>query len=599
MCGITGIVSKNSRDHVEKLDKMISTLNHRGPDGNGRAIFDNCLLGHNRLSIIDLSTGDQPMYSFDHKQVIVFNGEIYGYKDIKNQLNNYNFQTTSDTEVILALYNKYGEDMMSHLPGAFAFAIWDESEKRLFAARDRFGEKPFYYAWGKNNEFIFASEIKAIIASGLVETILDDESVVHYLQHLYVHPSRTIYKNIKVLPPAHSLILKDKTVEIKRYWNLPPVDEKINEEEAIEKFHILLEQAVSRQLVADVPVGVFLSGGLDSSTIVAVASKFKNPLKTFSFGFGDLINELPFASEIAKKYSTEHTELRSDYNIAETFLKMNEVYDEPFADSSNIPTFLISREASKYVKVALSGDAGDELFGGYDWYKTYLYNSKTNNFINPDVRFLFWKIMAKLKIHNDQTFFKARAESLLKGKNVFQAHKLQNTYFNNQEITRIGLNINNKEYQPSWNLYNNIDDAFRHDLTDYMPGDILVKTDRASLANGLELRAPFLDIDFASFCISLPARLKVNLNSDKHILRRAYESAWTESIRKRSKQGFGAPVKIWLKDKQMQELKNQYLNNPNNKIFNFISYDVSKKISAKNNYKTWALLVLALWFDKK
>ncbi|MEI7451741.1 MAG: asparagine synthase (glutamine-hydrolyzing) [Candidatus Falkowbacteria bacterium] len=597
MCGINGIVGEKTNKNVTALDKMILALNHRGPDEHGRAIFDNCLLGHDRLSIIDLSSGQQPMYSSDGKKAIVFNGEIYGYQDIKKTLTDYDFKTSSDTEVILALHDKHGDEMASYLPGAFSFAIWSDDEKKLFAARDRFGEKPFYYAWGDNGEFIFSSEIKAILATGLLKPILDKGSVAHYLRHLYVHPSKTIYKNIYTLLPAHYLSLCDGKLEIKRYWNLPVINTEIGEAEAIVKFRDLLDKAVSNQLVADVPVGVFLSGGLDSSTIVAVASKFKQPLKTFSFGFGKTINELPFAREIAEKYSTEHVELKSDYNVAQTFLKMNDVYDEPFADSSNMPTYLISHEASKYVKVALSGDAGDELFGGYDWYKTYLYNSDVNNIISPELKIFFWKVMAKLKIRNEQAFFKARASSLLKDKNIFEAHKSQNIYFNNDEIKSLGLDLKSEKVKPSWSLSGDINDAFCSDLTDYMPGDILVKTDRASMATGLELRAPFLDVDFASFCIGLPARLKISTKQDKIILRRAYEGAWSESVKSRKKQGFGAPVKEWLKDSEMQDIKKKYLLNPENKIFKFISYSAAKKYFFVDNYRTWCLLVLALWAE--
>jgi asparagine synthase (glutamine-hydrolysing) len=256
MCGITGIISSKINDKLEKANSnMLEAIVYRGPDGSGVAKFDKAILGHRRLSIIDLSTGNQPMYNNDKKLSLVFNGEIYGYQEIKKQLSSYKFQTSSDTEVILALYETYGQNFIEKLPGMFAFAIWDDNTQTLIAGRDRFGEKPFYYAWGKNGEFIFASEIKAILASGLVEPIISKDSIAHYLHKLYVHPNKTIYENIHTLPPAHSLILKDQKHKIKRYWNLPKIDEEITLEQAIPKFKTLLENAVRKQLVSDVPVG--------------------------------------------------------------------------------------------------------------------------------------------------------------------------------------------------------------------------------------------------------------------------------------------------------------------------------------------------------
>jgi len=304
MCGIAGIIKKDSQKYKPQLKKMTDSLSHRGPDAEGFYFFKDCGLGHRRLSIIDLKTGDQPMLSYNGQAGVVFNGEIYGYQEIKKNLSNYSFQTTSDTEVILALYEKYGENFVKHLPGMFAFALWDDKNKKLICARDRFGEKPLYYALGKNGEFIFASEIKAILASDLIKPKLNKKSLIHYLKRLYVHPYSAIYENIYVLPPAHFLIYQNKKIKINRYWQMPELNYQITFDEAIEKFKKLLFEAVKKQLVTDVPVGAFLSGGLDSSTIVAIASQYKKNLNTFSFGFGEWINELPYALEIARKYKT-------------------------------------------------------------------------------------------------------------------------------------------------------------------------------------------------------------------------------------------------------------------------------------------------------
>lgn len=604
MCGIAGIIAENSKKYERNIRGMTDKLAHRGPDGEGFYFFNDCGLGHRRLSIIDLKSGKQPILSLSSQTAVVFNGEIYGYQEIKKQLPDYKFQTNSDTEIILALYDKYGENFIKYLPGMFAFALWDNEEKKLICARDRFGEKPFYYAFGGNNEFIFASEIKAIIASNLIKPILDLESVSCYLKHLYIYPNRTIYKNIHILPAAHQLIYKNGKTEIKRYWDLPIVNEKIEINEAISVFKNLLNKAVEKQLIADVPVGAFLSGGLDSSAVVAIASQYKKNLKTFSFAFRDSINETPFAREIAQKYNTSHTELFDDNeDLGELLVKMQEIYDEPFGDSSNIPTYLISKLASQHTKVVLTGDGGDEMLGGYGWYKPFLYMNGENNSLwrSEFARFI---ARATRRLSGNQLLLNKVLGSRFKKdfSSVIEAHLSgQDAVFSNNDLIALGLSSFKERdfYRPSWQEANNLNDIFRADLENYMPGDILVKTDRASMANGLELRAPFLDVDLAQFCISLPYQLKVSKESDKIIMREAIGDLWTPSIQKRTKQGFGAPLDKWLKeDKSLNVLREDYLNNPKRKIFNIISFDAVQKLAVKNNYKTWALLVLSLWMEK-
>jgi len=607
MCGIAGIIKEDSQKYKPQLKKMTDSLSHRGPDAEGFYFFKDCGLGHRRLSIIDLKTGDQPMMRQIRNNIgITFNGEIYGFLEIRKKLEKegYVFQTVSDTEVILALYEKYGEDFVKYLPGMFAFALWDDKNKKLICARDRFGEKPFYYAFGKNNEFIFASEIKAIIASGLIKPILDLETVSCYLKHLYIYPTRTIYKNIHILPASHQLIYKNGKVEIKRYWNLPAVNSEIEIDEAIPIFKKLLNQAVERQLIADVSLGAFLSGGLDSSTIVALASQYKENLNTFSFGFGEWINELPYALEIAKKYKTNHIELTPEKaDLGELLMKMQEIYDEPFADSSNIPTYLLAEAARWYTKVVLTGDGGDEMLGGYGWYKPFLFMNEKNRGLwrSEFIRFIARAIR---RLSGNQLLINKVLGARFRENfcSVVDAHLSgQDVVFNNQEIADLGLkSVNEKElYKPSWQETNDLNDIFRVDLENYITGDILVKTDRASMANGLELRAPFLDVDFASFCISLPYQLKISKEDDKIILRRAVSDLWTDSIRKRSKQGFGGPVDKWLKeDKSLNALRESYLNNPKRKIFDLISFKNTREAVKKNKYKTWALLVLSLWLEK-
>ncbi len=601
MCGIAGIVAENSNRYSEHLKRMTDAIAHRGPDGEGHHFFCNCALGHRRLSIVDLVGGAQPMFNHNKSIGIVFNGEIYGYQKLMDNVQ-YNFQSVCDTELLIALYEQQGDNMMQKLPGMFAFSIWDEINQTLFCARDRFGEKPFYYAIGKNGEFIYSSEIKAILSTGLIEPVLDNESIAHYLKHLYVHPQKTIYKNIFTLPPAHSLEYSHQTKEIKvkRYWGLPQIQQGVKLNDAVHQFTELLESAVKKQLVADVPVGAFLSGGLDSSTIVALASKHKEKIKTLSFGFGDSINELPFASEIAKKYHTEHIELRQkEADIADLLLQMQDIYDEPFGDSSNIPTYLISKLAKEHLTVILTGDAGDELLGGYGSYKILLEmlkGNKTPQMLIPALK-LALKISSKFGLGLNAIKHQASIRNSLYN-NLLQAHNEHNVYFTNDEIEQVGLNA--KPVKPAFSFAadNTPNDGMQADIEDYMVGDILVKTDRASMASSVELRAPFLDVDFAEYAISLPYTLKVSSTSDKIILREAMQGLWTDSIRKRTKQGFGAPVHHWLKFENMKQLKQEFLFNKNNKLYSVLNYEACSRYFNKDNYHTWILLTLAIWLEK-
>ncbi len=600
MCGIAGIVDIKGTNYKEVVGKMTNKLKHRGPDAERVFSFGECTLGHARLSIIDLSTGDQPMVTKDGKLGIVFNGEIYGYKELRNSLQ-YDFLTQSDTEVILALYKEHGkESFLSRLPGMFAFALWDDEKKNLFCVRDRFGEKPFYYAFGKKGEFIFASEIKSILSSGLVYPVLDKESVTHYLKHLYVHPEKTIYKNIYTLPPAHFLELRDGKIFTSRYWDMPKVQSRIELPDAISELEKLLNDAVKKQLIADVPVGAFLSGGLDSSTIVALASKYNPRIKTFSFGFRDSIDETHFAREISKKYNTDHVELFDDQeDLGELLIKMQEIYDEPFGDSSNIPTYLISKLSKKYTTVALTGDGGDEFFGGYGWYHPYLFlNKKISGIFHTRAAYVMGKILRRIgdnRLHN-----KILGTKMSSFSSIVEAHtRGREVVFSDEYINKLGLpEINEyRLFRPSWNETNTIDDTFRVDVENYMPGDILVKIDRASMANSLELRAPFLDISLASFCLSLPYSLKINNNIDKYILRKTYSYMWTEDVRRRKKQGFGAPVGKWLNEESIRNLMKDYIFDKKKKIHSLISSEEILRIGMKYNYQTWALLVLSLWME--
>ena len=597
MCGIAGIANYKNGFEKQEISSMINAIRHRGPDEMGFHFFSSCALGHTRLSIVDLSSGQQPMLSLDGTKGLVFNGEIYGYKPIREKLS-YPFRTKSDTEVLIALYEKYGENMLEHLPGMFAFALWNDEKKRLFCARDRFGEKPFFYAIGKNGEFLFASEIKAIIASGLIEPIISKKALKHYLQFLYIDPKNTAFTNIFSLPPAHSLSFADGKIEVKRYWSLPDGRE-ISLESAKEQFVDLFEKAVSSQLIADVPVGAFLSGGLDSSTIVAAACKITKNINTFSFAFRDSFNELPFARQVSKKYQTKHTELYDDQeDLADLMLKMAEIYDEPFADSSCIPTYLISREAAKHIKVVLTGDGGDELLGGYPAYKSIVAMQDSSNNIALRFFYNFAAKSARLFTLSRNNLDVRAAGFNLKSKfsKTADAYMHLRSYFKPEDLIKFDFLTNDAAIELTES--GTVEDALRYDILQYMPGDILVKTDRASMAHGLELRAPFLDVDLASFCISLPYQLKLDKNRDKIILREIFEIEWPSSLMNRPKKGFGAPVEKWLTQPRMLELLESFLRDTDRRIFSIIQPQDLSPYFFNKDYKTWILLVLSIWLEK-
>ena len=599
MCGIAGIAAPRADRFREHLRRMTENLAHRGPDGAGSHCFADCVLGHRRLSIVDLETGGQPMLSRDAGVGITFNGQIYGYADIRKALPEYPFRTASDTEVILALHQYRGTGLLSRLPGVFSFAIWDQCRQELFCARDRFGEKPFYYAVTRGGEFVFASEIKAIVSSELVRPEIDKYSLAHYLKHLYVPADRTIYQNIHTLPPAHYLIWRDGTLTVSRYWELPAPDHQIGLDDAVEKFKELMGRAMDRQLVADVEVGAFLSGGLDSSTIVALASERKAPLKTFAFGFGSGVNELPYAREIAQRYGTDHVELEAgDFDLATLLQDMVFCYDEPFADSSNIPTFLLCRHAAQSLKVVLSGDGADELLAGYDfWYRPLYWADRGGSQNRWKMRLFSAAAASFARVGRSAPLAMAELSAgyrLSRYGATAALHGRQNVFFTDQELSRYGL-FSPPAATPE--LYGGVDDALRMDLSDYLPGDILVNTDRAAMANGLELRSPFLDVELASFLISLPAALKIDATCEKKILRQAYADKWTPGIRRRAKQGFGAPVSAWLQQDALKEMVPEYLVKPRGKLAGYVDRQDLARIAGNPDYRTWIMLVLGIWME--
>lgn len=592
MCGIAGIIAPHARNYQNEIQQMTSAIAHRGPDSAHHEYYDNAALGHRRLSIVDLSpTGLQPMFSNTKKECIVLNGEIYGYLDIKKDYTSYPFRGSSDTELILAMYQRKQERLIHDLPGMFAFAIWDEEKQQLFCARDRFGEKPFYYAKGKNGEFIFASEIKAILATELVSKEINQDALAHYLQYGYVSAYQSIYQHVKTLPPAHQLIYHKGEIKIERYYSIPKSDQQISISDAEEQFVHLLKNAVKKQLIADVKVGSFLSGGLDSSSIVALANEYLNNQMTISFGYDAENSELKFAKEIAEKYNTQHVEvLEQKKDLAQQLQKITPYFDEPFADMSFVPHYEICAAARKNLTVVLSGDAGDELFGGYHFYR--VENELKNHFSyqNAIARFGL-NLYSKFRTTSFVT------QQNIKYDSIFDFHQNQvRNFFSKKE--RLQLGISNQYQQPlsfTPNA-NSLNDIMRVDIEKYIPGNMLVKSDRMAMANSLEVRTPFLDMDFAEFCIQLPDQLKIDKENDKIILRKAMNNYWTKSIQNRGKQGFGNKIENWFEEKSLQELSKELLENKNHKLFNIINFDATQP-HLKHDRKHWNLLQLALWAE--
>lgn len=490
MCGIATIVAPNAKRFDPHVQRMLGTLSHRGPDAHGAYTDEDCVLGHQRLSIIDPAWGAQPMISDSGNEIVVFNGELYDYKEQKKRYK-YQFKTESDTELILAAYLKYGENLCEHLKGMFAFALWDKKKKKLICGRDRFGEKPLYYAFGKNGEFIAASEIKAVLTSGLVTPRIDKQGIAAYLRLGFVPEREGVFQEIRQIPPGCMLAYANGMLKTRKYWSPPTMIKALRPlSELKEEFLHLFKQAVERCLVSDVEVGVLLSGGLDSTTIAAIASQ-KAKLRSFSFGMAGARNELEYARAAACQYNLP---IEESYIENLDFLKLlqllPEVYDEPLADSSCLPTLMLCRHVAAHVKTALTGDGGDELLGGYSWYQ---------------------KLEQK----------SGKIASLVNGWTRFSAAHFKNRCFcHNADLKEAGL----RPWQPSLpaHLADTVDDAMRMDISGFLPADILKKTDRAAMHYGLELRSPFLDADLASFLIALKPECKINAGIDKWILRHTF-----------------------------------------------------------------------------
>lgn len=608
MCGIAIFAGNAANQNLDLVKGMLRSIAHRGPDGDGLKAYDGCILGHQRLSIIDLRSGSQPMTVDEGRYSITFNGEIYNYREIREQLRQrgIDFKTDSDTEVILRAYQQFGVDCLSILRGMFAFVIWDSKEKKLFGARDLFGEKPFFYSQANDDGIVICSEIKGILSTKTIKWDIDLTSVDAYIALGYIPPDRTIYRDISVLPPSHYIQWQAGKTKIVRYWYPQFKESKLSMGDAEEKLRFLVSNAVRRQMVADVPVGAFLSGGLDSSTIVAMMSEHSNcKIDTFSVGFGAQNSELPFASEVSMMYQTKHHELDVEsVDVADMLIKLSGVYDEPFADSSSIPTYLVSQLASKYVKVVLSGDGADELFGGYAWGYPQLINSN-----NVPKNQLLWLVMRSLsRLMNDRfqrlALYSQSLGIARHGDDIWSRRVHQSIYFSDKERSILWGGSTEAPiayypeglYAPS-NGVKGLNEALYFDLTSYLPGDILTKVDRASMHHSLETRAPFLDKDLVEFALSLPALYKVQDFKTKIIMHNSLAQYWPESIRGRKKQGFGGPIPSWLKLPKVRELT-EIVSAQNSPLREMLP-GLGHIENYTEPYKQWILLVLGVWLYQR
>lgn len=623
MCGIAGIADFNSDPaSLRQIDKMVPFLAERGPDDEGMWCDYNIALAHRRLSILDLTPyGHQPMHDNDKRAIITFNGEIYNFKEIRKELQDlgFVFKSTSDTEVLLNGYLAWGTDtILKKTNGVFAFALYDFYQKKLILGRDRFGEKPLYYRFSEKR-ILFSSDIRSIWAIEPDLTI-DRESLSYYLSELSVPQPKTIWNEIKQIKPAHYLQIdiSKKTIVEKRYWELL-CEKKIDFslDEILEQLESRLIKSIISRTVSDVPYGCFLSGGIDSGLIVALLAQNSNQrVKTFTVGLpfqGDE-NEAPAAKHLAERYNTDHTEIIAEPDIINSLPQLLEYVGEPFADSSLLPTFFVSREIAKTVKVALSGDGGDEAFGGYhDYSWAYLSEQHIKN--NPNY------ILRRTIINNyNKALYKLKLTSINYGHyedyykcaGSLKLHRYMGFLPGNLEIfskefvgEHCSFTMNYLDQQ--WLIHKHFSDmeTYYHAALDTrLLNDYLVKVDRASMKNSLEVRTPFLDHSLIEFAASIPVDTFMQQGIQKFLLKKLASKHVNPEIFSKKKQGFGIPVGLWLKN-DLKAFAGDILFTgrlESRKIFNFavINKLWNEHQSGKADHKDrlWSLICLELWFEK-
>lgn len=628
MCGICGIINHGLSADVSEdiLLRMCAEMKHRGPDDQGVYIKNSeglqVGLGHRRLSIIDLSSaGHQPMTNEDGSVWLVFNGEVYNYQELRIDLlrRSHIFQSSTDAETVIHLYEEYGEECVKYLRGMFAFALWDHTNKKLLLARDRPGKKPLLYCQ-MNGKFCFASEFSALLASGLVEKKIRPLSLDHYLAYGYVPAPFTIYENIFKLPPGHRLVLEDNTVKISSYWMLDYSEKLcITEEEASQEILRLLKESVKIRMYSDVPLGAFLSGGTDSSTVVALMNEFsERPVKTFTIGFEDAsYSELKYARKIAEKFHTDHHELIVQPKALEVLPLLVERYGEPYADSSCIPTYHVSRETKRYVTVALNGDGGDESFAGYERYQAMIaaeWLKKTPGLFQSGLR-KFSKLIpdsvdAKNRLRRIKRFFEANFlpyhKRYEKWVGVFDETSRRLIYSSEfrKILPEIEAGVVLEPFLLGDRSLHVLDHLLNTDVHTYLPNDLLVKVDITSMANSLEARSPFLDHKLMEFMARLPASYKMKWFIKKYILKKTIKGIIPKKNIHRKKMGFGIPVGEWFRH-ELRELLNETLLSSKSLKRGYFKPDLIQEmvhlhIMRKRDYthQLWALLMLELWHQR-
>ncbi len=609
MCGIAGYWTPGSIDKSsDAINAMLGTIIHRGPDSHGvwRDGRSSVVFGQRRLAIIDLSPGGyQPMLSDDSQTVITFNGEIYNYQELKQELENkgLRFRSQSDTEVLLKGYEVWGVHVLDKLVGMFAFALWDERKQQLFCARDRAGEKPFYYAQGGRG-FAFASEIQALTVLPWVDTTLDPEAVALYLNHAYIPAPHSIYQGVRKLPPAHAMTIDAKGMKTWRYWDPVKIVSQgvvqVSEDEALGQLETLLRGAVKGQMIADVPLGAFLSGGIDSSIVVSMMQELSGarPVKTFTIGFAEArFNEADHAKAVADYLGTDHTcEYLSEQDSLNLISRLPAMYGEPFGDSSALPTHLVSSVARKHVTVSLSGDGGDEAFGGYTRHGGLEGYAPLLNTLSP----LAPVLKPLLKMMPDKV---RRLEPYL-GKPLQVFYRSIFGTFKDHEVRLLtGLQPYNAEFERAWNepKVSVRRHAMLCDMLSYMPEDVLVKVDRAAMAISLETRAPLLDHRILEWSLRLPEPLV----QDKRILKQLAFKRIPKHLLERPKQGFAVPLSQWFR-KDLRNLLVDSLQSSRLKALGlentaFVETLMREHLSGTkdNAARLWPLLALSLWQDEQ
>jgi len=627
MCGIYGYLSTKENVDPDILRGMGDTLRHRGPDGEGeeiqQAVEWGLGLGHTRLSIIDLSpAGKQPMCNEDGTIWITYNGEIYNFRELRTELqkNGHHFKSNSDTEVIIHLYEERGVRCLERLNGMFAFAIWDRSEKTLFLARDRIGKKPLHYAL-YDGGIIFGSEIKALLKHPKVVREIDLGSLNKYLSYEYVPAPGTIFKSIRKVRPGYFLLYKNGELRTERYWDIPLSDHPIGyktEDEYVEELREILERSVRSRLVADVPVGVFLSGGLDSSLVAAMAKRSNKDIECFSIGFDEKsFDERKYAAKVAQSLNLkQNLRIFSTSEMLENLKELPRLLDEPLADASILPTYLLSKMTSEKLKVALSGDGGDELFAGYPTYQAHKLVTYFDSL--PDsLKDAAKSLALSLPVSDTDISFDFKIKQFLRGAGV--SSEIRFFRWMGGFIDSEKKELLSDDLKAALRRHNSYEDIFSYlsesgltkdlerilylSMKLYLQDDILVKVDRAAMANGLEVRCPLLDYEFVEFACRLPTYYKLKGLKTKYLLKKAARGILPDEIIDRRKKGFGIPIARWLRN----ELKDFMLNSLEEtkvKHQGFFNYAYIKKLiddhleKKQDNRKTlWSLLVFQIWHE--